>query len=92
MFSRKIRLVAIPSDFHTSGFYNVWLQNKYLNRFCIVVLALLVGVNLGMRKSGVFKRETQSDFQPIHMEALLQKKVNKGIFATNSDFLIPISI
>ncbi|XP_023336366.1 proton-coupled folate transporter isoform X2 [Eurytemora carolleeae] len=40
----------------------------------LVVLALLVGVNLGMRKSGVFKRETKSDFQPIHMEGLLQKK------------------
>ena len=26
MFSRKIRLVAIPSGFYTFGFYNVWLR------------------------------------------------------------------
>ena len=25
-FSRKIRLVAIPSEFYTFGFYNVWLR------------------------------------------------------------------
>ena len=55
------------------------MKKKKLQRFCVVVLALLVGVNLGMRKSGVFKRETKSDFQPIYMEALLQKKVNKGM-------------